>query len=61
MKGPLGVVYDSWWEKGKVSKHVVANMIQLKREIEFSLKIVHENQLLDRRKINCCTIKRLGK
>jgi len=44
MKGPLGVVYDSWWEKGKVSKHVVAHMIQLRERIEFSLKIVHENQ-----------------
>ncbi len=46
VRGPLSIVFDSWWEGGenKASSHVVDYMMSLREQVQNALEIVHKGQ-----------------
>lgn len=46
MKGPLSLLFDSWWEsgEGQASPHVVDYMLRLRGQLQCALDVIHEQQ-----------------
>jgi len=52
VRGPLGVIYDAWWEnpEAKVSKSVLEHMLHVRNKVQVALDTVHGRQAISQNK-----------